>query len=180
MCPQKTPDAQDTTLNFLHWYNQHSKDTLNSAVVWTLCGSQESKQNRKLEFFCFLFSLSVFPCTAFSVAPDMILPDYFSEDPITIFSYFVKARKFGNMVHGFLYPFLNLGLFCVHHIALFNVHNLSVFLHYFSTKENRDQRILTFLFKQFPSWSDHYRKDAKVEGMEHTFWYKDTFLFLPL
>lgn len=85
--------------------------------------------------------------TAFLVAPDMVLPDFFCEYPIAIFSYFVKVRKFGNMVHVFLYPFLNLGLFCVLHIALLNVHHLSVFLHYFSIKKSRNQRVLTFLFK---------------------------------
>lgn len=147
MCPQNTPDAQDAKLNFLHWYNQLSKDTLNSAAVWALCVYSRVNKAESL-ISSVSFSVSTFLlCTAFSVAPDMILPDYFCEDPIAMFSNFVKARKFGNMVHGFLYPFLNLGLFCVHQIALFNVRHLSVFLHYFSIKESRHQRIFTFLFK---------------------------------
>lgn len=146
VCPQNTLDGQDVKLTFFHWYNQLSKDALNSAVVQTLCGSQVKKTENLNYSVC--FSVAMFlVCTSFSVAPDMILPDYICEDPITMFSYFAEARKFGNMVHSFLYSFLNLGLFCACYIALFNVHHLIVFLRYFSITESRHQRIFTFLFK---------------------------------
>lgn len=126
------------------------KVSLNSAVVWTLYGSQVSKQNRKLDFFCLFFSLF---CFFFAQLFQWLLKWYYlitcgEIHPIAIFGYFTKTRQFGNVVYGFKYPFLNLDLVCVHYIALLNVHSLSVFLHYLGIKKSRDQRLLTFLFKQ--------------------------------
>lgn len=58
-----------------------------------------------------------------------------------------KQENLGTWFTVFCTLFLNLGLFCACYIALFNVHHLIVFLHYFSITESRDQRIFTFLFK---------------------------------
>lgn len=40
--------------------------------------------------------------------------------------------------------------------------------------------VLCFSLKQFLPSLEYYRKDTRVEGMEHIIWYKDTFMDLPL
>lgn len=84
---------------------------MDPAIVWSLCGSWESKQNRRFEFFCAFFILFLFLCTDLLLVPgveDIVMLDDFCADLITISCYFAKVRKFGNVVQHCLYFFFQL------------------------------------------------------------------------
>lgn len=51
---------------------------MNPAIVWSLCGSRESKQNRRSEYFCAFFILFLFLCIDFLLVPgveDIVMLD---------------------------------------------------------------------------------------------------------